>query len=585
MTRRAPFGALASARIKESWRDLAGHSALSWTDFLRLTGPMPDRIAFHPPDFAKGDPAEAAKLREGIFDLPGGRVRMEGGAAPWDIEAPNQNWEEALNGFSWLTHFAADKQPRTAEHVRWLVDTWMAVNGKWDDVAWRPHVIARRLMSWFAHGRLVLEGSDIVWRSMWLRSISRQAKHLARTAGWAPDGAPRLTAALALAMTGLCLDVSRSRLERGIQMAVTEIEKQILPDGGHISRDPGTLVTAFRDFLALEAALIHAREVVPAQLRHAIDRMAPLIRFFRHGDGRLALFNGATEAPLAGLDEALEAAQADGTPLSYARQSGYQRIERGRTVVLMDTGPAPAGPLSVNAHAGCLSFEMSVGRNRLIVNCGATELKGPEWRLAFRATAAHSTLTLGERSSAVFLDDDRAARLLGWRILTGPEKILSERSETDDGVWLETAHDGYVQRFGVEHRRRLFVAGDGEDIRGEDSLVQTKAARAQEAGGGRGGKGGKAKKRMVPYAARFHLHPDVRASLARDGKSVLLLLPSGDGWQFRAAGGQIGLEESAYLGAGDSVRRSEQIVVRGDLGPRPAVIKWALRRLARNADA
>ena len=44
------------------------------------------------------------------------------------------------------------------------------------------------------------------------------------------------------------------------------------------------------------------------------------------------------------------------------------------------------------AHAGTLSFEMSVGRDRLIVNCGAAPAAEADWRDALRATAAHSTL-------------------------------------------------------------------------------------------------------------------------------------------------------------------------------------------------
>ena len=53
------------------------------------------------------------------------------------------------------------------------------------------------------------------------------------------------------------------------------------------------------------------------------------------------------------------------------------------------------------------------------------------------------------------------------------------------------------------HRRRIYLAGSGDDVRGEDSL---KGPGAQ------------------PYAIRFHLHPDVRAELAQTGGSVLLRL-------------------------------------------------------------
>jgi uncharacterized heparinase superfamily protein len=86
-------------------------------------------------------------------------------------------------------------------------------------------------------------------------------------------------------------------------------------------------------------------------------------------------------------------------------------------------------------------------------------------------------------------------------------------------------------------------------------------------------------RKRIPFAVRFHVHPDIRASMAQDGASVILLLPSGDGWRFRATGGSVSLEESVYLGSGDAVRRTEQIVVSGDFSGDPTRIQWALRHV------
>ena len=66
------------------------------------------------------------------------------------------------------------------------------------------------------------------------------------------------------------------------------------------------------------------------------------------------------------------------------------------------SGPAVAGAFGVAAHAGCLSFEFSTGNQRLVVNCGISHNE-PRWRSALRATAAHSTLTLADRSMATVM--------------------------------------------------------------------------------------------------------------------------------------------------------------------------------------
>ena len=52
---------------------------------------------------------------------------------------------------------------------------------------------------------------------------------------------------------------------------------------------------------------------------------------------------------------------ARGAPVRNAPYAGYQRLDAGETVIIVDTGAAARPALSVDAHAGCLSFEMSVG--------------------------------------------------------------------------------------------------------------------------------------------------------------------------------------------------------------------------------
>src|SRR5439155_26605378 len=118
--------------------------------------------------------------------------------------------------------------------------------------------------------------------------------------------------------------------------------------------------------------------------------------------------------------------------------------------------------------------------------------------------------------------------------------VLCRRQEVDGNLWLELSHDGYQQRFGLIHHRRLYLAATGEELRGEDKL----------AGKGRG----------QAFMIRFHLHPQVQASLLQNA-SVLLKLPSGAGWRLRSSGGSIALEQSVYLGRAGEVRRSQQVVI------------------------
>jgi uncharacterized heparinase superfamily protein len=183
----------------------------------------------------------------------------------------------------------------------------------------------------------------------------------------------------------------------------------------------------------------------------------------------------------------------------------------------------------------------------MIVNCGAAPAAGPEWRDATRATAAHSTLVIADTSSSELRADG-----LGRR----PERVDAQRQEASGAHWLDASHDGYMKPFGAVHRRRLYMADSGEDLRGED-LVEASSPQ--------------------PYAVRFHLHPDVDASLQQDNEAVLLRLPGGSGWRLRADGARIAIEESIYLG-GPEPRRGEQVVLTG-FQDGPQMVKWAITRL------
>jgi uncharacterized heparinase superfamily protein len=312
-------------------------------------------------------------------------------------------------------------------------------------------------------------------------------------------------------------------------------------------------LAVLRDLIDLHATLIAAHQEPPAALQSSIDRMAPMLRGFRHGDGGLALFNDSIEEEAWLIDCVLGQADAKGRPLSDARHGGFQRVQAGRTLLLMDAGAPPTS--GRRGHAGTLSFELSVGKERLIVNCGAWRGPDAQWAQALRASAAHSTLTVDDTNSAVVLDEGG--------IGLGPNRVEASREEKDGAVWLEASHDGYAQPFGLKHTRRLYVTSDGGDLRGEDRLTTFGGAR-------RAGRS---------FAVRFHLHPEVRASLVQDGTSVLLRLPSGAGWHLRASGGSLDLGESVYAGQGGERRRTEQVLITGGIGADETIVKWALRRI------
>ncbi|HVU21739.1 MAG TPA: heparinase II/III family protein [Rhizomicrobium sp.] len=533
----------------------------TWFYRRLLKGQLTDRIVFHPYDALPRRLDDADALLHGKFRFNGELVEVKDGSI-FDKPPPSREWAEALHGFAWLPPLSAAGGDAARMLATNLITQWLKRNNRYAEPESSAHVLARRLIHIFAHGRLVLSNSDMLWRSKVFVMLREQSKLLARIAGEAPEGMPRFEAAAALALSGACL-ADTKRTEAGVAMLHGEIAVQILPDGGHITRSPENLVHAYRLITMVMDALTATSLEIPGDLRGAHDRIAPMIRFFRHGDGALALFNGGRECDgrmIAGL---LARDEVRGQPFAFAPHSGYQRIAAGRTIVVMDCGAAPPGGYSTEAHTSCLAFELSASTHRIVVNCGAAaDVRRASWDGALRATAAHSTLTVADTSTGAILRAGIARDFLGARLLGGVGAVETRRVETPGGWMVEAAHDGYMTAFGIRHERQVTLAPQGLSLTGSDRVVPS----TKHMAGG------------VPFAIRFHVHPEVRVSLSQGG-DVILKLPNGEGWRFRATA-PVTVEESVYLGS-DTLRRTEQLVLTGSVGDAPVEIAWIFEQIGR----
>jgi uncharacterized heparinase superfamily protein len=508
-----------------------------------------DRIVIAPQDLRTSDATRASEVYAGRFAFAGKVVTCDS-RSPFEMAPPSEDWAAALFGFSWLRHLRAAQSGITRANARALVDEWITLNRSHDPIAWRADVVARRVMSWLSQAPLVLDGADAQFYRRFLRSLTRQVRHLRHTAWQARDGVPRLQAAIALAYAALCMARQQRHIRAATKRLSEELSRQILPDGGHISRNPGALIELLVDLLPLRSVFTARNLVPPPALLNAIDRMMPMLRFFRHGDGNFALFNGMGPTPTDLLTTILAYDDARGAPLANAPHSGYQRLESAGTLVLMDAGRPPPMAVSQEAHAGCLSFELSTKQNRIVVNCGLPVAGREGWRQVARTTAAHSTVTFNDTSSCRFIEAGPIKRMLyGTPMIAGPREVAVAREEQADAVVLRASHDGYADIFNLIHQRVLVLAADGRRLDGEELFTPARGA-------------------LIPadrdqFAVRFHLHPSVKANRLSDGHSAMLAMPNKEVWTFSAYEDRVDIEESVYLAGADGPRRTVQLVIYG----------------------
>lgn len=530
----------------------------------RYGAPRVDQLLIVPQCLRSPDPSFWIEVRHGQFGLAGSLASLKG-RSPFDIPPPSRDWSLALNGFAWLRHLGAAEEDDAAEAARQLAVEWAIRNSKGTGEAWRPEVLARRVISWLSHANLLLEGADERTYHIISSSLGVQLVRLSSAWREAPAGYPRLLSLMALVYADLCVAGRDRRLEADLPLLLEEIGRQVLPDGGHVSRNPNALVEILLDLLPLRQCFRARSRKQPSEIDEAISAMLSMLRYLRLGDGLLARFNGVSVGMPARLATVMAYADVMAPPNTHAKSSGYERLEQDQTVLIADCGPPPPVVMSNTAHAGCLSFELSCGTRILFSNAGAPGSAHADWASAARSTANHNTLGLGETSSSRLIGTRRIEELLGGLPIRGPRVLSVERIGPHEGqVGFDASHDGYVERYGIVHRRRVVMENNGRRIVGTDQLKPPRGILRL--------------KKDLPFAIHFHLHPGV--DCRRGDKVGTAFIELGEQrWRMAAEGARLVIEESMYFADATGPVRRLQIVLRGATYGESEV-RWALSRQA-----
>ncbi len=499
--------------------------------------PVPDRIRLVLADPWPGDAKRGQALiagQPGLFDQ--------------EESARDEKIDPFFLSHEWLRDLRAVGTDQARRKAVSLIREWLEGQETWDEAGWEPGILGARLANWIAFFDFYGPAAPEPLAREQRAAMARQLRHLINVAPAHLTGLEGLNVVKGLVYGGLALLDGERALGLALDFLKRRLEEDVLLDGGTVFRNPLRHAEILRVLIDLRSAFRAGQLEVPHELSLAIARMVPVLKFFRHGDGGLAVFHGGGEGSALMLDAIQTISEARGRVLKRLPEMGYERLTAGRSLVLADVAPPPPRGFDGEAHAGLLSFEFSVGRERLIVNCGAGPAGDPEWRRAMGATAAHSTVTLGDTNACELL----AGGGIGHR----PRNVLAQRYEQDGIQYLETSHDGYGPRQRVTVQRLLGLAKDGEKLFGREMIL---------------GPAGR------DFTVRWHLHPSVTALLAQGGAAALLRTPSGQGWRLRAEGADLALEPSVYCGDG-AIRRTLQLRVSGRTAADQTIVDWTLTR-------
>ncbi|MCB0055622.1 MAG: heparinase II/III family protein, partial [Caldilineaceae bacterium] len=339
-------------------------------------------------------------------------------ADPGDWNRPS--WDKLwLYNLHYFDDLNAEGAGVRREWQRALIARWIADNPPGHGNGWEPYPLSLRVVNWI---QWLLAGHAP--QPDWLDSLAMQARYLARRLEWHLLGNHLFANAKALVHVGLFFDGSEadSWLAAGLRVLGRQLPEQILPDGGHFERSPMYHAILLKDVLdLLNLARVYPGRIgasQTAQWRDAASRMLDWLRAMTHPDGGLAFFNDAAFG-IAPAPEELEAyarrlglgprvVPSDG--LHHLASSGYVRLQNQDAVAILDVGEIGPTYLPGHAHADSLSFELSLGGRRFVVNSGTSLYDDCEERLRQRSTAAHSTVVVDGADSSEVWHSFRVAR-------------------------------------------------------------------------------------------------------------------------------------------------------------------------------
>ena len=514
-----------------------------------LSENSPEQLATKPADPWKGDRKKGQELLDAA-DV-GERVGPQWFSSWWEPNETDEIWMSHMNSFLWLRDLRALGGPIAREQGRVMIENWINTYKNWHTTTWRSDITGERISMWIAHYDYFIAGGQDELIESFIASISKQGKHLHNSLG-DPRDVSFFSAIKGLLYAGLALENQETWIKQALSSLENAIEKQILADGGHASRSPSILLGVLETLVEIRSALNAGGLDVPEFLEDTIQNASSVIRFFRHGDRRFALFHGTQEGDSSQIDSILSQAGIRGKARYSLPYSGFERASLGRSLLIMDIGKSPDHAFDSKTHASPLAFEFSHGKNRIFTSCG-THPVNKNWQDALRFTNGHNTACLDHRNACELKPDGHFGRKV--------TEYSLKREETKEAILLKANHNGYFPLNGVTHNRTIYLSEEGHDLRGEDifasdiTLIQP-----------------------IEVSIRFHLHPTVKVSLINDEQEALLRIPDGTGWRFSFSAGLLTLEDSVYMGQGITLRKTNQLIIHGTMQGAESSIKWSLKR-------
>jgi uncharacterized heparinase superfamily protein len=411
----------------------------------------------------------------------------------WDSPSRDKLWRYNQHYFDDLN--AQDGNERKSWHTD-LIEKWIVENPPLVGTGWESYPTSLRIVNWI---KWHLGGNQLSESA--LQSLFIQLRWLSKRLEYHLLGNHLFANAKALVFGGLFFESTEANnwLQKGLTILDREVREQILPDGGHFELSIMYHALAFEDILDLINITKTFPDTLSSEQKNIISSFFDLAKSMNdwlknmcHPDGEISFFNDSAFDVAPSISEldayskrlGIESSKASDKKLIFLKDSGYIRVKKGSALALIDVARIGPDYLPGHGHADTLSFELSIDKQRVLVNSGTSCYGSSNDRLRQRGTSSHNTVTInGEDSSEVWS---------GFRVAqrANPSNLKFNDSQSENTVEVYCSHDGYARLKGKPVHCRSWLMNESE------LLVKDKVGGAYETA-----------------VAHFHFHPDVKVNI------------------------------------------------------------------------
>jgi len=262
-----------------------------------------------------------------------------------------------LHSFEWLRDLRALSTNSSRKRARELILYWINNNRSWTKKswttpAWQRHITGQRVRNWIGFYEFFGASADESFREVFWASLSKQINHLSYNCTMTtPNSFEYIQALTGTFFASYILENNNRELKLNLQNLERSLQLQINEEGGHKSRSTVVQYLLLKDLIDIRSILRQVPDCNFEYIQKYIQKIAPVLRFFRHTNGELATFFGDKKfknfesinyfrPSSESVDMVLSLSDTKTRAAINCKETGYEKITTKGGVVIFNTKPS-----------------------------------------------------------------------------------------------------------------------------------------------------------------------------------------------------------------------------------------------------